>query len=149
MDYYSDCISYYFHHRLVHGAAHTTTQALRLSGYQFTDPLLACNINDSRVFPEDQTLSSRIQSIIDTGIKSGALSKASTYFVDLTDGKWSDVYQDEKYYPSSLGKIPLMIAYYQMAENSPDILNKKIVYTGGQDLNQMQDIVPTEVITPG
>ena len=127
----------------------TPPQALRLSGYQFIDPLLACNVNNSHVFPEDQALSSDIQSIIDAHVKSGDLSKASTYFSDLADGKWSNVYQDDQYYPSSLGKIPIMMAYYEMAETSPDILNKEITYAGGPDLNQTQDIKPAAAIVQG
>lgn len=125
-------------------------QALRLGGYSFIDPLLACNVNNSRVFPEDRSLSDDIQSIIDSHVRSGDLSKASTYFVDLANGKWSDVYQDEKYYPASLGKIPIMMAYYEMAESDPAILDKEITYADGNpDLNQMQDIKPAEAVAPG
>lgn len=127
----------------------TPPQALRLSGYQFIDPLLACNVNNSRIFPESESLSNDIQSIIDDNVKSGNVSKASTYFVDLASGAWSDTYQDDKYYPSSLGKIPIMMAYYEMAESDPNILNKEITYTGGPDLNQTQDIKPEEAIVPG
>ena len=127
----------------------TPPQALRLSGYKFIDPLLACNVNNSRIFPEDDSLSGDIQSIIDSNVKSGNLSKASTYFVDLTNGAWSNTNQDDKYYPSSLGKIPIMMAYYEMAEGNPGILNKKITYTGGPDFNQTQDIKPENAIVPG
>jgi len=124
-------------------------QALRVSGYQFIDPLLLCDINNSRAFPEDLSISSDIQSIISARIKSGDINKASTYFIDLRDGKWSDVNENERYYPSSLGKIPIMIAYYEQAENYPGILTKEINYTGGPDLNQTQDIKPAAAVVAG
>ncbi len=125
-------------------------QSLRLNGYQFIDPLLACNINNSNVFQEDQSLNKQIQSIIDAHKNSGDISKASVYFLNLANGKWSGVYDTEAYYPSSLGKIPIMIAYYQLAEESPGILNQEVTYpVGSTDLNQMQDIIPPEVIVPG
>lgn len=127
----------------------TPPQSLRLSGYQFIDPLLACNVNNSHVFPQNQSLTSAIQSVISEHIASGDISKASAYFVDLANGEWSDTYPSEEYYPSSLGKIPIMMAYYEMAEANPDILTKEITYTGGPDLNDVQDIPPAQAIVPG
>jgi beta-lactamase class A len=127
----------------------TPAQSLRLSGYQFIDPLLACNVNNSRTFPEDQSLSNDIQSVVNQNIQAGNISKAGVYFVDLSNGKWADVDPTSQFYPSSLGKIPIMIAYYEMAENNPAVLNQTITYTGGPDLNDTQDIKPAAAIVPG
>lgn len=127
----------------------TPPQPLRLSGYQFIDPLLVCNSNNSTAFPEDKNLRSDIQSVIDAHKRSGDISKAGVYFLNLANGQWANVYPEEKFYPSSLGKIPIMIAYFEMAEGSPGILDKKITYTGGPDLNQTQDIKPVQAIIPG
>lgn len=125
-------------------------KALRLGGYQFIDPLLLCNMNNSNAYSENKLLSKEMQTIIDINKRSGIISKTSVYFADLKNGTWANVYGDEQYYPSSLGKIPLMMAYYQMAENSPDILTQQILYPlGSTDLNQMQDMQPKEAIDPG
>lgn len=124
-------------------------QSLRLSGYQFIDPLLACNVNNSHTFPDDQSLDNDIQSVVNTNIANGNLSKAGVYFVDLSNGKWADVDPASQFYPSSLGKIPIMIAYYEMAEADPSILTQTINYTGGPDLNDTQDIKPAQAIVPG
>ncbi|HVO28987.1 MAG TPA: serine hydrolase [Candidatus Paceibacterota bacterium] len=125
-------------------------RSLRLSGYQFIDPLLVCNANNSRIFPEDQPVNGAIQSIINSDVRSGDLSKASAYFVDLANGKWADVDPGSQFYPSSLGKIPIMMAYYEMAENDPTILDKTITYPAGSaDLNDSQDIKPAQAIVPG
>jgi beta-lactamase class A len=128
----------------------TSPQALRLSGYQFIDPLLACNINNSNIYAENNLLSKELKSVIDTGVRNGVISKASVYFTDLNTGAWASVYGDDTFYPSSLGKIPLMIAYYQMSENDPSVLSKELVYpVGSTDLNDMQDITPAGAIVPG
>ena len=125
-------------------------QTLRLSGYQFIDPLLLCNVNNSNVYSENTLLSKEIQTILDANKRSGTLSKASVYFADFKDGTWANVYGDEQYYPSSLGKIPLMMAYYQMAESASGILQQQLLYPlGSVDLNQMQDLQPKEAIVPG
>ena len=92
-------------------------QSLRLGGYQFINPLLVCNINNSNIYTENTLLGKEIQSIIDTHMNGGDISKASVYFTDLKTGAWASVYPDAQFYPSSLGKIPILIAYYQESEN--------------------------------
>jgi beta-lactamase class A len=125
-------------------------QSLRLGGYTFIDPLLACNINNSNVYAQNRLLSKELQSIIDNSKNDGSISKMSVYFTDLKTGAWANVYGSEEFYPSSLGKIPLMIAYYQESESDPSILNEEFAYpVGSTDLNQMQDIAPEEAIVPG
>ena len=125
-------------------------KSLRLSGYEFIDPLLACNVNNSDIYTQDTQLTGSIASIIGTHEANGDISKASVYFTDLKSGAWANVNQGQVYYPSSLGKIPIMIAYYELAENSSsDILNQKITYTGGEDLNASQDIPPAGAIVTG
>jgi beta-lactamase class A len=42
-----------------------------------------------------------------------------------------------------------MIAYYELAETNPEILNHQITYEGGADLNQSQDIKLLYAIVPG
>jgi beta-lactamase class A len=124
--------------------------ALRLGGYTFIDPLLACNINNSNAYQEDTSLEKTIKAIIDNHKRSGDISKASVYIANFSSGQWSDIYGSEEYYPSSIGKIPIMIAYYELAETSPSVLDKEITYPAGStDLNQMQDIQPEKAILPG
>jgi len=128
----------------------TAPKSLRLGGYQFIDPLLLCNINNSSAYQENKPLASSINSIINTHIQSGDISKASVYAANLTNGKWAIVNGGTTYYPSSLGKIPIMMAYYELAENSSAILAKEITYpVGSKDLNATQDIQPAEAIIPG
>src|SRR5581483_1371235 len=52
-------------------------QSLRLGGYQFINPLLVCNINNSNVYSQNTLLSKQLQSIIDTNKADGNISKAS------------------------------------------------------------------------
>ena len=128
----------------------TPPQALRLGGYNFIDPLLLCNLNNSNAYSQNTLLSREMQSIVNTNTSSGNISKASVYFVDLKNGQWANVDGTEQFYPSSLGKIPLMIAYYQASESDPAVLQKELVYpVGSTDLNAMQDILPEDAIVPG
>ncbi len=134
------------------GAADLGVQShsLRLSGYQFIDPLLVCNINNSSPVLEDKSLEGAMQSIIDSHKDAGDISKASVYFTDLSSGQWASVYGNDTFFPSSLGKIPIMMAYYLESESNPDVLNKEVLFpAGSQDLNDMQDIAPADTIEQG
>ena len=124
-------------------------QPLRLGGYQFISPLLACNFTALKILPESQRLSNDIQAIIDKHKNAGDVSKASTYFIDLATNAWSDTYETQKYYPSSITKIPIMMAYFELAGSSSSILDQKITYRGGEDLNGGQETKPAVPLVPG
>jgi beta-lactamase class A len=123
---------------------------LRLSGYPLIDPILSCNFNALGIFPQDQSMNSVIQSVIAKHENAGDISKASVYFADFSNSQWSFVNPSDRYYPSSLGKIPIMMAYYELAESSSAVLDQQITYpVGSADLNASQDITPPEAIIPG
>ncbi|HVM73301.1 MAG TPA: serine hydrolase [Candidatus Paceibacterota bacterium] len=126
------------------------SHALRLSGYQFVNPLLVCNISNPSPVLEDKSLETTLQRIVDTHRSAGDISKASVYLTDPTSGKWATIYSNDTFYPSSLGKIPIMIAYYLESESDPSILDKEITFpVGSADLNVMQDIPPEQAIVQG
>lgn len=136
----------------VRGAVDTVPagHALRLGGYKLIDPLLVCNISNQSPTLEDRSLEGTIQGIIDSHKRSGDISKASVYINDFSSGTWGSIYGNETYFPSSLGKIPIMIAYYLEAESDPDILSKRVLFpVGSPDLNDMQDITPENAIVEG
>lgn len=123
---------------------------LRLTGYQYISPLISCNFSSVKTFGQDQPMINTIQSVISQDEGVGDVTQASVYFSDFTTGKWANVDGNDKYYPASLGKVPIMMAYYAMAENTSSIINEMNSYpVGAPDLNAQQEIPPTEAITPG
>lgn len=127
-----------------------TPKPLRLTGYQYISPLISCNFSSVKAFSQDQSMISTIQSVISQDKSAGDITNASVYFADLTTGQWASVNGNDKYYPSSLGKVPIMMAYYAMAESSSSILDEKNSYpAGATDLNTQQEIPPASAITLG
>lgn len=125
-------------------------QPLRLTGYQYISPLLSCNLSSVKQFSQDKPVVSAIQSAISEDTSAGDVTNASVYFSDLTSGQWASVNGNEKYYPASLGKVPIMMAYYAMAENTSSVLDEENAYpANGPDLNTQQEIPPAQAITPG
>jgi beta-lactamase class A len=109
-----------------------------------------CNINNPSPTLESKALEGTVQSIIDAHKSAGDISKASVYFTDLASGNWASVYGNDTFFPSSLGKIPIMIAYYLESESDPDVLNQEVTFpAGSEDLNDMQDIPPESAIIQG
>jgi beta-lactamase class A len=100
----------------------------RQSGYKFINPLLECNDNLS--FPELRSFDSTLRSQIQQIKKDGEADSVSLYFRDLNNGPWIGIGENEDFWPASLLKLPLMIAYLKKSETEPDLLNKKISYSG-------------------
>jgi beta-lactamase class A len=128
----------------------TVPPPLRLSGYPYISPLLSCNLGSLSAFSQDQPVANAIQSAISQDASVGNVTDASVYFSDFTTGQSANVNGNEKYYPASLGKVPIMMAYYATAENSSNILSEENAYpAAAPDLNTQQEIPPSEAITPG
>ena len=116
--------------------------------YQYVSPLLACN--SGAVFPQSSSVTNAVDATINKHEQMGDITAASVYFADFSTGLWTTVNGNDKYYPSSLGKVPIMMALYELAESGKLSLDQSITYpTGGQDLNAQQEIQPEQAIVPG
>lgn len=122
---------------------------LNTANERFVSPLLACGTDAANLSPIFQPLQKKLGKTVASLVSDGTVQKASVYFKDLTSGEWIDIGENEKFYTASLGKVPIMIAYFRLAESDPAILQKKIYYPGGNDLNQQQEIQPTTPIVAG
>ncbi|MCX6718104.1 MAG: class A beta-lactamase-related serine hydrolase [Candidatus Staskawiczbacteria bacterium] len=126
------------------GKGPTRTAPLRLTGFEYIKPLLICDTNPEKKYPELKPLETELTDFIDKQKAAGKIDTASIFFQDLkTDGK-IDINKDEKFEPASLTKISVMIMIYKMAEINPAILSEEIKYSGGEDLNSSQEIKPKD-----
>lgn len=124
------------------------TSSLREQGFNFTKPLLMCDISSERKLPELKPLENDLNNFINTQKKEKGVDSISVYFQDFkTDGR-IDINDNEKFHPASLTKVPIMIAILKMAETNPDLLFKYVKYSG-KDLNSGQEIKPKEFAESG
>ena len=105
--------------------------------YKFINPLLTCETSSRRGLIEFKELKNRISAIIDNKINSQKIKTASIYF-DNREGHWLGINIEERYFPASLMKVPLMIAIFKEAEYNPEFLNQKILHTGQIDQNNSE-----------
>jgi beta-lactamase class A len=122
---------------------------LRLSGFQYIKPVLLCDTSPEKELPETAALKEKVQDLIDQEVQKKNVDEVSVYFQDFkTDGRF-DINKDEKFHPASIVKIPLMIAYFKIAESNPKIFSQKIKYTAGEDQNLDQEIKPKDFAKVG
>jgi len=122
----------------------TTSSPLRLGGYDLISPLLLCDTTQNIDSPELSALQKNIQNSIDTNTKNGNITTASVYFRDLQSTSQFTINNDERFFPASLKKLPLMMQYYKEAESNPSLLTESKVLTGTTDDNAGTIIPPKE-----
>ena len=116
--------------------------------YRFINPLLTCELSSKKEIAEFTQLKSKIQSLVDDKVYAGEAGLVSVYF-DTRDGRWLTINGNEKYFPASLMKVPVMIAALKVAERDPDFLRKKLTWDGKKDLNAIENFKPRKTLQPG
>jgi len=122
-------------------------KALRLNGYKFISPLLFCDAGNSEE-STDQKLENKIKQLVDKEVESGNVNTASVFFRDIKSGNQVNINPEEKFFPASLHKIPIMIGYLNAARSDPGILSKKITITE-PDTNGELEIKPKDFAKSG
>lgn len=122
----------------------TPSTCLRLQGYEFIKPLLACDINATGTSPAFTKTKQILEQIINAAKKQGAITSASVYVRDLTNHQELRINADETFYPASLKKVPLLMQYYKESEANPGLLLQSITITDPTDYNDGTTIQPKE-----
>ncbi len=108
------------------------TDELRLkpSGYTFINPLLDYQQPSTPlVRREVREMEEAITLAVSESIDSNSIRGASVYYRDLNNGPWLFINDELFFTPASLLKVPLMIAYFKIAESDPASLQQVITYT--------------------
>ena len=91
----------------------------------------------------------QLQQLIQIKLKAHEAEHVSIYFRDLSNGSGFGIGEDYKFTPASLMKVPVMIAHFKLAEDNPEHLNRKILFTGGPDHTGVQGFKPSQSIQRG
>lgn len=103
-------------------------KAIRTSQNGLINPLVEYEIASSLYKEELKNIRGGVQKEVNSQIGSGNVSKMAVYFRSLNDGPWFGINQDDNFFPASLLKVPIMIAYFKLSETNPDILKKEVKY---------------------
>ncbi|MBX4204972.1 MAG: class A beta-lactamase-related serine hydrolase [Candidatus Doudnabacteria bacterium] len=113
------------------------------SRYHYINPLLAYDLPESQDLGEYSELHKKLTDLVEDEKSSGKADDISVYFRG-NQGRWLGVNENERYYPASLLKVVVMMAYYDQAQSDPSILGRAIIYSP-----QIQSqVVDSEFNTP-
>ena len=132
--------------RIIDKEKSTQNYEIRQGGYSLINPLLECDV------PKDKNLEPfkhKVEALVHEKAGSNKSNHLSVYFRDLNNGQWFGINESEEFSPASLLKVSTMMAYFKIAEASPEILSKKIKFNGTYNYNAMENIKPSVTITPG
>jgi len=124
-------------------------KTLRLSGYKYINPLLACDFESDENSQNLSTLKNKIENIITSHKENGDITSASVYYRDILSATSFEVNENTKYYPASLSKIPVMIAVFKIAKDNPEFLEKRIKWDDPTDYNASQGVKPSKYLEVG
>ncbi len=96
-----------------------------------------------------QKLQDDLRKQVNVYLNSKRAERISIFGRDLNSQRFIIVNETEQFYMASLLKVPLAIAYYRLAEITPDLLEQKVVYTGSPNLYSEQEIQPPEKLEVG
>lgn len=114
----------------------------------FTNPILDCEFFQNDDFTSFKKLEYKIKDIIKDEQRLEHAENVSVYFRDMNTGAWIGIEEKEPFSPASLLKVPMMIAYYKVAEKDPTLLTKLVEYHAEDyaSVDLTQNIVPTETL---
>jgi beta-lactamase class A len=92
------------------------------TSYTLISPLLGYSVPENIGIGGYQPLLKATESVIADAKRSGSIDSTSVYFRDLNTNHWFGIDPTRPYYPASLLKVPVMIAYFQKADKDPRIL---------------------------
>lgn len=94
----------------------------------FLNPNIAC-IKESKVIMDELSpFKHKIEKFIEEQTKNKPGFFVSVYFRDLNNGLWHGINYSELFSPSSLMKVPVMVAVLKQAQENQLNLNEKIVF---------------------
>lgn len=96
----------------------------------YLDPDITCDPTQVQV-----GISRDIRNAVDEQIfaqkKAGKVTAVSVYYQSLNSDQWFSLYNSMLYQPASLSKVPLMMWFYSLAENDPELLDRELDYQQG------------------
>lgn len=124
-------------------------QVRQFGQYSYINPLLECEVADGSIDARKENFQPAMENFIDDLKEERSLTDVAVYFRDLNNGPTFGINQEQGFFPASLLKVPLMIAYFHWAEKSPDILKRSVSFDVPKDFGITPTIVSRESLQVG
>lgn len=114
-------------------ANQTSKQIRQVGEYQYTNPLLECEVAVDTITARKENFDAALEDFVAETKKKHQLSDVAVYFRDLNNGPTFGTSEEDEFFPASLLKVPVMMAYYRWSEVEPGLLGRKILYEAPVD----------------
>jgi len=128
--------------------AHGGSLEHRLSGYQFISPLLDCDLFGPGEVLGLRSLETKLKQRIADAKSAKQATHVSVYFRDLNNGPWLGIDEDAHFSAASLLKVPVMLAFFDMAKRDPDLAFRAVTFVAPTTAFK-QNVVPHEHLESG
>lgn len=123
-----------------------------IKSYPLLNPYLSCEKKPSLRKTSLHAFRNTLLSRINKYIASSDATHVSVFLVDLVNGPTLGIEQNAEFQPASLLKLPILMAYYKLSEEKPDVLSQSFGYTGtldagGQIIQEEHTIKPDTLYT--
>lgn len=117
--------------------------------YRFINPLLECEVAEGTIDAKKQNFRDGLGQFVQQVKEERKLSEVAVYFRDLNNGPAFGVDEQGEFFPASLLKVPVMMAYYRWAETESGLLGREIFFEAPRDFGVSITITPREELDPG
>jgi beta-lactamase class A len=124
-------------------------QVREVGEYRYINPLLECEVAEGTIDARKQNFRDSLEIAIGGIKKKNNLTEAAAYFRDLNNGPAFGVDEEGEFFPASLLKVPVMMAYYRWSEQDPRLLSTEILFEEPIDFGVTITIKPREALVPG
>lgn len=114
--------------------------------YNFINPLLDCELAKNVGATEYTNLEKKVSGFISEAINSGHVTNISYYYRDLNNGPWVGINEKQEFTPSSLLKVPILIAFLKQAISNPEILKRNILNKKSPELQLSPQYIPAKTL---
>lgn len=126
-------------------------QVREKGNFTFINPLLECEISEGVIDATKQNFKNELSEEVERVTADAGIDEIAVYYRDLNNGPAFGIREQERFFPASLLKVPVMMAYFDASEDNPGLLDKSLQLTHAYEAPQsgIQLIPPGEEIVPG
>lgn len=94
-------------------------------------------------------LQSDLETLVNNLEHKNGVERVAVFSRDMITRRFVGVHEDESFFMASLLKVPLLVAWYKLAEVEPSLLNKTYIYNGIPNLYSEQLVQPRDKLVIG
>lgn len=127
----------------------SSQQVRQDGGYEYINPLLECEVADGMLDARKENFHDELEEFVTKIRQENKVSEVAFYFRDLNNGPAFGLNLDSGFFPASLLKVPVLMAYYHLSESNPNLLQAEVRFEKVMEFGIDQTIVPRESLTVG